>query len=63
MGGKHSARAMKLATKIYKDGGGKYEGKTPDAKSDTMKRWQKEDRGPKSAKNSTEAKDATVERS
>ena len=27
MGGKHSARAMQLATKIYKDGGGKYEGK------------------------------------
>ena len=29
MGGKHSARAMQLATKIYKDGGGKYEGKKP----------------------------------
>ena len=27
MGGKHSARAMQLATKYYKDGGGKYEGK------------------------------------
>ena len=32
MGGKHSARAMQLATKIYKDGGGKYEGKTTTAK-------------------------------
>ena len=33
MGGKHSARAMQLATKIYKDGGGKYEGKKPSAKN------------------------------
>ena len=32
MGGKHSARAMQLATKIYKDGGGTYEGKKPDRK-------------------------------
>jgi hypothetical protein len=62
MGGKHSARAMQLATKIYKDGGGKYEGKKPDAKSNKMKRWQKEDWGTKSGKNSTEGKDATGER-
>lgn len=27
MGGKHSARAMQLATKIYKESGGKYSGK------------------------------------
>ena len=39
MGGKHSARAMQLATKIYKDGGGKYEGKKPDAKSNKMHGW------------------------
>ena len=45
MGGKHSARAMQLATKIYKDGGGKYEGKKPDAKSNKMKKWTKEDWG------------------
>ena len=62
MGGKHSARAMQLATKIYKDGGGKYEGKKPDAKSNKMKKWTKEDWGTKSGKNSTEGKDATGER-
>ena len=27
MGGKHSARAMQLATKYYKDAGGTYSGK------------------------------------
>ena len=27
MGGKHSARAMQLAVKYYKDAGGKYKGK------------------------------------
>jgi hypothetical protein len=59
MGGKHSARAMQLATKIYKDGGGTYEGKKPDAKSNKMKKWTKEDWGTKSGKNSTEGKDAT----
>ena len=32
MGGKHSARAMQLATKYYKESGGKYEGKKPTAK-------------------------------
>ena len=62
MGGKHSARAMQLATKIYKDGGGKYEGKKPDAKSNKMKKWTKEDWGTKSGKNSTEGKSATGER-
>ena len=62
MGGKHSARAMQLATKIYKDGGGKYEGKKPDAKSNKMKKWTKEDWGTKSGKNSTEGKGATGER-
>ena len=53
MGGKHSARAMQLATKIYKDGGGTYEGKKPSAKSNKMKKWTKEDWGTKSGKNST----------
>ena len=62
MGGKHSTRAMQLANKIYKDGGGKYERKKPDAKSNKMKRWQKEDWGTKSGKNSTEGKGATGER-
>ena len=62
MGGKHSARAMQLATKIYKDGGGKYEGKKPEAKSNKMKKWSDEKWGTKSGKNSTEGKDATGER-
>ena len=62
MGGKHSARAMQLATKIYKDGGGKYEGKKPDAKSNKMKKWTDEKWGTKSGKNSTEGKSATGER-
>jgi hypothetical protein len=62
MGGKHSARAMQLATKYYKDSGGGYEGKKPSAKSNKMKRWQKEDWGTKSGKNSTEGKEATGER-
>ena len=62
MGGKHSARAMQLATKYYKDSGGKYEGKKPSAKNNKMKKWTKEDWGTKSGKNSTEGKNATGER-
>ena len=42
MGGKHSARAMQLATKYYKDAGGSYEGKKPTAKTNRMKKWTKE---------------------
>ena len=62
MGGKHSARAMQLATKYYKDSGGTYEGKKPTAKTNKMKKWTKEDWGTKSGKNSTEGKKATGER-
>ena len=62
MGGKHSARAMQLATKIYKAAGGKYEGKKPSAKNNKMKKWTKEDWGTKSGKNSTEGRKATGER-
>ena len=62
MGGKHSARAMQLATKYYKSSGGGYEGKKPDAKSNKMKKWTKEDWGTKSGKNSTEGPNATGER-
>ena len=62
MGGKHSARAMQLATKYYKDSGGGYEGKKPDAKSNKMKKWTKEDWGTKSGKNSTQGPKATGER-
>lgn len=42
MGGKHSARAMQLATKYYKDSGGSYEGKKPSAKTNKLKKWGKE---------------------
>ena len=62
MGGKHSARAMQLATKYYKDGGGKYEGKKPSAKNNKMKKWTKERWQTKSGKNSTEGPNATGER-
>lgn len=62
MGGKHSARAMQLATKYYKSSGGGYEGKKPDANSNKMKKWTKEDWGTKSGKNSTEGPNATGER-
>lgn len=43
MGGKHSARAMQLATKIYKDKGGKYEGAK--SSSNSLSKWTKEDWG------------------
>jgi len=62
MGGKHSARAMQLATKYYKSAGGTYEGKKPSSKTDKMKKWTKEDWGTKSGKNSTEGPNATGER-
>ena len=43
MGGKHSARAMQLATQIYKKKGGKYKGKKPSAKNNKLKKWTKQD--------------------
>jgi hypothetical protein len=46
MGGKHSARAMQLATKIYKDNGGGYSGKEPSAKNNSMKRSQRNQMDP-----------------
>jgi hypothetical protein len=42
MGGKHSARAMQLATQIYKKKGGGYSGPKPDAKSNSLKKWTKQ---------------------
>jgi len=39
--GGHSARAMQLATKYYKDMGGTYEGKK--SSSNRLSRWGKED--------------------
>lgn len=43
MGGKHSARAMQLATKIYKERGGDYAGKKPSASQNKMRKWTKQD--------------------
>ena len=40
MGG-HSARAMQLATKYYKDAGGRYEGKK--SSKNKLSKWSKED--------------------
>jgi hypothetical protein len=53
MGGKHSARAMQLAGKIYKDKGGDYTGSKTKAQKDLSK-WTKEDWGTKSGKKSSE---------
>jgi hypothetical protein len=52
MGGKHSARAMQLATKLYKESGGGYSG----AKSsgNKLSKWTKEEWGTKSGKKSSE---------
>ena len=53
MGGKHSAREMQLAGKIYKDKGGDYTGeKTKSQKA--LSKWSKEDWGTKSGKKSSE---------
>lgn len=49
MGGKHSARAMQLAGKIYKDKGGAYTGEKTAAQK-SMTKWTKEDWGTKSGK-------------
>ena len=40
MGGKHSARAMQLATKYYKDAGGTYSGKKKS--SNKLSKWSKQ---------------------
>lgn len=61
MGGKHSARAMQLAGKIYKEKGGEYSGPKTEAQKDLSK-WTKEDWGTKSGKNSTLGSKATGER-
>ena len=42
MGGKHSARAMQLATKLYKERGGGYSGAKPTAKNNSLKKWGKQ---------------------
>jgi hypothetical protein len=61
MGGKHSARAMQLAGKIYKDKGGQYSGKKTEAQK-SLTKWTKEEWGTKSGKPSTEGPKATGER-
>ena len=42
MGGKHSARAMQLAVKLYKQRGGRFKGPKPSAKTNKMKKWTKQ---------------------
>lgn len=49
MGGKHSARAMQLAGKIYKEKGGGYTGEKTEAQK-SLSKWTKEDWGTKSGK-------------
>lgn len=61
MNGKHSARAMQLAAKYYKEAGGGYSGSKTEAQK-SMTKWTKEDWGTKSGKNSVRGKDATGER-
>ena len=61
MGGKHSARAMQLAGKIYKEKGGGYTGEKTEAQK-SMSKWTKEEWGTKSGKPSTQGPKATGER-
>ena len=61
MGGKHSARAMQLAGKYYREMGGGYTGKKNKAQK-SMTKWTKEDWGTKSGKPSTRGPKATGER-
>lgn len=49
MGGKHSARAMQLAGKIYKEKGGGYTGEKTAAQK-SLSKWTKEDWGTRSGK-------------
>lgn len=42
MGGKHSARAMQLATQLYKKRGGGYSGAKPTSKTNSLKKWTKQ---------------------
>jgi len=52
MGGKHSARAMQLAVKYYKDAGGTYSGRK--SSGNKLSKWTKQDWGTKSGKKSSE---------
>lgn len=53
MGGKHSARSMQLAGKIYKDKGGSYTGSKTEAQK-SLSKWSKESWTTKSGKPSSE---------
>jgi len=61
MGGKHSARAMQLAAKLYRDRGGKYTG-GKDASQKSMTKWTKQKWRTKSGKNSVLGSGASGER-
>lgn len=61
MGGKHSARAMQMAGKIYREKGGKYTGEKTAAQK-SLSKWTKEEWGTKSGKNSTLGPKPTGER-
>jgi phospholipase/lecithinase/hemolysin len=61
MGGKHSARSMQLAGKLYKDAGGAYTGEKTSAQK-SMSKWTDEKWGTKSGKPSTQGPKATGER-
>lgn len=52
MGGKHSARSMQLAGKIYRDKGGSYTGPKTEAQK-SMSKWSKESWQTKSGKPSS----------
>ena len=52
MGGKHSARAMQLAVKYYKDAGGTYKGKKK--KSNKLIKWRKQKSRTKARKPSSQ---------
>ena len=43
IGGKWSARAAQLAVNYYKKSGGKYKGKKPTSKNNSLKKWTKQD--------------------
>ena len=53
MGGKHSARAMQLAGKLYKEKGGGYKGPKTEAQK-SMSKWSKESWQTKSGKPSSQ---------
>ena len=61
MGGKHSARAMQLAAKIYKELGGSYSGSKTKAQK-SMTKWTKQKWRTKSGKPSVLGPKATGER-